>query len=62
MDLYIPRCTKGICERSYSIRVCTPISYPILMVLFYQFCLQLVRYIHIRNLPQSYHDIVVFYI
>ena len=30
------------------------------MLLFYKFCLQLVRYIHIRNLSQSYHDIVVF--
>ena len=40
--------------------ICTPISYPILMLLFYQLCLQLVRYIHIRNLSQSYHDIVVF--
>ena len=37
----------------------TPISYPILMLLFYQFCLQLVRYIHICILSQSYHDIVV---
>ena len=40
--------------------ICTPILYLILMLLFYQFCLQLVRYIHIRNLSQSYHDIVVF--
>ena len=40
--------------------ICTPISYTILMMLFYQFCLQLVRYIHIRNLSQSYHDFVVF--
>ena len=36
------------------------ILYPILMLLFYKFFLQLVRYIHIRNLSQSYHDIVVF--
>ena len=36
----------------------TPILYPILMLLFCQFCLQLVRYINIRNLSQSYHDIV----
>ena len=40
--------------------LCTPILGPIVMLLFYQFCLQLVRYIHIRNLSQSYHDIVVF--
>ena len=37
--------------------ICTPISHPILM---HQFNLQLVRYIHIRNLSQSYHDVVVF--
>ena len=40
--------------------ICTPILHPILMLLFYQFCLQVVRYIHIRSLSQSYHDIVVF--
>ena len=40
--------------------ICTPILYPILMLSFYQFCLQLVRYIHIRNLSQSYHAIVIF--
>ena len=39
---------------------CTPISYHILMLLFYQFCIQLVRSSHIRNLSQSYHDIVTF--
>ena len=39
---------------------CTPISYHILMLLFYQFCLQLVRSSHIRNLSQSYHHIVAF--
>ena len=39
---------------------CTPISYHILMLLFYQFCLQLVRSSHILNLSQSYHDIVAF--
>ena len=32
--------------------ICMPILYPILMLSFYQFCLQLVRYIHIRNLSQ----------
>ena len=40
--------------------ICMPISYPILMLLFYQFCLHLVGCIHIRILTQSYHDIVVF--
>ena len=40
--------------------ICTPISYPTLMLFFCQFCLQLVRYIHIRNLSQSYHDIVFY--
>ena len=39
---------------------CTPISYHILMLLPYQFCLQLVWSSHIRNLSQSYHDIVAF--
>ena len=39
---------------------CTPILYHILMLLFYQFCLQLVRSSHILNLSQSYHDIVAF--
>ena len=34
--------------------------YPILMLLSYKLCFQLVRYIHIRNLSQSYYDIVVF--
>ena len=29
--------------------ICSPILYPILMLLFCQFCLQLVRYIHIQN-------------
>ena len=46
--------------RIYSSFLCTPILCSILMLLFYQFYLQLVRYIHIRILPQSYHDIVVF--
>ena len=40
--------------------MCTSISYPILMLSFYQFCLQLDRYNHIRNLSQSYHDIDAF--
>ena len=35
-------------------------SYLILMLLFDKFCLQLVRYIQIRKLSQSYHDIVFF--
>ena len=39
---------------------CMTISYHILMLLFYQFCLQLVRSSHILNLSQSYHDIVAF--
>ena len=39
---------------------CTPISYHILMLLFYQFCLQLVRASQILSLSQSYHDIVAF--
>ena len=33
---------------------------PILMLLSYTFCVQLVRSIHMRNLSQSYHDIVAF--
>ena len=40
--------------------ICTHLLYHILMLLFYQFCLQLVRSSHIQNLSQSYHDIVVF--
>ena len=40
--------------------ICTSILYPILMLSFYQFCLQLDRYNHIRNLSQSYHDIDAF--
>ena len=32
--------------------MCMPILYPILMLSFYQFCLQLVWYIHIGNLSQ----------
>ena len=40
--------------------MCTSILYPILMLSFYQFCLQLDRYNHIRNLSQSYHDIDAF--
>ena len=100
MDLYIPRCTKEIYEKSFSYKgsslwnklprwvkestlsndfkhnyrllngwihpkvivpfTCTPVSYYILMLLFYQFCLQLVRSSHILNLSQSYHDIVAF--
>ena len=39
---------------------CTPISYHILMLSFYQFCLQLARSSHILNISQSYHDIVAF--
>ena len=38
----------------------THILYHILMLLFYQFCLQLVRSSHILNLSQSYHVIVPF--
>ena len=30
------------------------------MVLAYELCLQLVRFLHIRNLSQSYHDIAAF--
>ena len=33
--------------------LCTPILCPILMLLFYQFCFRLVRYIHSRNWSQS---------
>ena len=33
---------------------------PYLNSIILSICLQLVRYIHIRNLSQSYHDIVVF--
>ena len=40
--------------------ICTSILYSILMLSFYQFCLQLDRYNHIRNLSQSYHDIDAF--
>ena len=40
--------------------ICTPILYAIFMLLFSHFCLQLVRYIHIRNFSQFCHDIVVF--
>ena len=40
--------------------ICMRTSYPILMLLFYQLCLQLVWYIHIRNFPESYHGSVVF--
>ena len=40
--------------------ICTPILYPILMLLFYPLCLHLVRSIHIRNLSQTYHDIFAF--
>ena len=40
--------------------ICVPILYRTLILLFYQFCLQSVRYIHIRNLSQSYHYIVAF--
>ena len=42
-----------------SFHICAYIT-PILILLFYQFCLQLVRYIHIRNLSQYYHYIVAF--
>ena len=40
--------------------ICTSILYPILILLFYQFCLQLDRYNHIQNLFQPYHDIDAF--
>ena len=40
--------------------ICTSILYRILMLSFYQFCLQLDRYNHIRNLSQYYHDIDAF--
>ena len=40
--------------------ICTSISYPILILLFYLFCLQLDRYNHIRNFSQSYYDIDAF--
>ena len=40
--------------------ICTSILYHILMLSFYQFCLQLDRYNHIRNLSQAYHDIDAF--
>ena len=40
--------------------ICTIISYPILMLSFYQFCLQLDWYNHIRNLSQCDHDIDAF--
>ena len=38
----------------------TPILYPILMLLFFQNCFQLLWSIHIRNLSPFYHGVVAF--